>query len=69
MCRSFFVALVASTAIAQEKPRARHLGVPFEGVSGALNAITDVAGVRVGHTTLISGQGPLRVGHHQPMLP
>ncbi|MCH7565314.1 MAG: hypothetical protein IH968_15990 [Gemmatimonadetes bacterium] len=73
MCRSFFVALVASTiastAIAQEKPRARDLGVPFEGVTGALNAITDVAGVRVGHTTLISGQGPLRVGHHQPMLP
>jgi D-aminopeptidase len=30
--------------------------------AGALNAITDVAGVRVGHTTLISGDGPLEVG-------
>ena len=29
---------------------------------GPLNAITDVAGVRVGHTTLISGEGPLRPG-------
>ncbi len=62
MYRSFFVVLVvsafASTAIAQEKPRARDLGAPFEGVTGALNAITDVAGVRVGHITLISGQGP-----------
>ena len=53
MYRSLFVVLVASaiasTAIAQEKSRARDLGVPFEGVTGALNAITDVAGVRVGH--------------------
>ncbi len=54
--------LLASPAIAQEKPRARDLGVPFDGVPGPLNAITDVAGVRVGHTTLIAGEGPLRVG-------
>jgi L-aminopeptidase/D-esterase-like protein len=48
--------LIASTAGAQSgKPRARDLGVPFEGTPGALNAITDVAGVEVGHTTLISG--------------
>jgi L-aminopeptidase/D-esterase-like protein len=40
-------------------PRARDLGVPFAGTPGALNAITDVAGVEVGHTTLISGEGPL----------
>ena len=53
---------------AQEKLRARDLGVPFEGVTGALNTITDVAGVRVGHTTLISGQGPLRVGEG-PAIP
>ncbi|MCX7058615.1 MAG: hypothetical protein NTZ79_15925, partial [Proteobacteria bacterium] len=33
-------------------PRARDLGVPFEGTPGPLNAITDVAGVLVGHTTL-----------------
>ena len=42
--------------------RARALGVPLEGTPGALNAITDVAGVAVGHTTLVSGSGPLRVG-------
>ncbi len=39
---------VATMAYAQTKPRARNLGVPFEGVPGPLNAITDVAGVRVG---------------------
>jgi D-aminopeptidase len=43
-------------------PRARDLGVPFDGMPGPLNAITDVAGVLVGHTTLISGSGKLRVG-------
>jgi L-aminopeptidase/D-esterase-like protein len=42
-------------AAQSSKPRARDLGVPFEGTPGALNAITDVAGVEVGHTTLISG--------------
>jgi L-aminopeptidase/D-esterase-like protein len=42
--------------------RARDLGIPFGGVPGAFNAITDVAGVTVGHTTLISGEGPLVVG-------
>jgi len=36
-------------------PRARDLGVPFPGETGPLNAITDVAGVCVGHTTLIEG--------------
>ena len=44
------------------KPRARDLGVPFDGTPGPLNAITDVAGVTVGHTTLISGEGKLQVG-------
>ena len=47
--------LVALSAAAQNKPRARDLGVPFEGTTGALNAIVDVAGVEVGHKTLISG--------------
>jgi D-aminopeptidase len=47
---------------AQEKPRARDLGVPFEGKSGPLNAITDVPGVEVGFTTLIRGSGALKVG-------
>jgi len=51
-------------AAAQEKqkPRARDLGVPFGGTPGPNNAITDVAGVLVGHTTLISGEGKLQVG-------
>ncbi len=48
--------------MAQTKPRARDLGIPFEGTPGALNAITDVRGVEVGHTTLISGSGELKVG-------
>lgn len=57
----FFVFSVGSV-IAQTKPRARDLGVPFDGIPGPLNAITDVKGVEVGHTTLISGEGPLKVG-------
>ena len=44
------------------KPRARDLGIPFDGTPGALNAITDVGGVTVGQTTLISGEGKLVVG-------
>ncbi len=44
------------------RPRARDLGVPLEGVTGPLNAITDVKGVEVGHATLISGEGKLKVG-------
>jgi L-aminopeptidase/D-esterase-like protein len=44
------------------KPRARDLGVPFDGTTGPYNAITDVKGVEVGHTTLISGSGKLKVG-------
>ena len=43
-------------------PRARDLGIPFDGNPGPFNAITDVKGVEVGHTTLISGSGPLKVG-------
>jgi D-aminopeptidase len=51
-----------STVTAQTSPRARDLGVPFDGTPGPFNAITDVKGVEVGHTTLISGSGPLKVG-------
>ncbi|MBW2619568.1 MAG: P1 family peptidase, partial [Deltaproteobacteria bacterium] len=47
---------------ASYKPRARDLGVPFEGQPGALNALTDVAGVEVGQVTLISGEGHLKIG-------
>ena len=46
----------------QTKPRARQLGVPFGGTPGPLNAITDVAGVEVGHVTLIEGNGRLVPG-------
>ena len=49
-------------AQARPRPRARDLGVPFDGTPGPLNAITDVAGVTVGHSTLIQGQGKLVVG-------
>jgi D-aminopeptidase len=54
--------LVVASAFAQSKPRARDLGVPFDGKPGVFNAITDVKGVEVGHTTLISGEGKLQVG-------
>ena len=42
---------------AQIKPRARDLGIPFDGATGEFNAIADVKGVEVGYTTLISGEG------------
>jgi D-aminopeptidase len=47
---------------ARAKPRARDLGVPFDGAPGPLNAITDVSGITVGHTTLIFGEGKLQIG-------
>jgi L-aminopeptidase/D-esterase-like protein len=51
---------VALPAHAQQStPRARDLGVPFDGTPGPLDAITDVPGVTVGHTTLIRGEGRL----------
>jgi len=54
--------LLPSFLPAQGRPRARDLGVPFDGTPGSLNAITDVAGVTVGHSTIIRGQGKLVVG-------
>jgi D-aminopeptidase len=64
-----FCLVFANIVCAQPRPRARDLGVPFDGVPGPLNAITDVKGVEVGHTTLISGDaasapgvGPVRTG-------
>ena len=56
------LAATVSAQTAQTKPRARDLGVPFDGAPGPNNAITDVRGVEVGHTTLISGEGKLEVG-------
>ncbi|MEP7381720.1 MAG: P1 family peptidase [Gemmatimonadota bacterium] len=58
-----FASLVfVGAASAQQKPRERDLKLPIGGIAGPLDAITDVAGVEVGHTTLISGSGKLVVG-------
>jgi D-aminopeptidase len=56
------VFVLVTSVHGQSKPRARDLGIPFDGTPGRYNAITDVAGVEVGLTTLISGKGPLVVG-------
>lgn len=53
---------VDAQAPSPSRPRARDLGVPFDGTPGPLNAITDVDGVTVGHSTIIRGQGKLVVG-------
>ncbi|RYZ16932.1 MAG: S58 family peptidase, partial [Sphingobacteriales bacterium] len=60
--------LIGFSTLAQ-KPRARDIGIPFSGSPGKYNAITDVKGVEVGYSTLISGQGknirgkgPVRTG-------
>jgi D-aminopeptidase len=52
-----------------QKPRARDIGIPFDGITGKYNAITDVKGVEVGYSTIISGngknvlgKGPVRTG-------
>lgn len=65
---SLFLLLGSSVLMAQ-KPRARDLGIPFSGKTGLLNTITDVKGVEVGHSTIISGngknilgEGPVRTG-------
>jgi D-aminopeptidase len=63
-CKFWISALLfcSVSALGQSRPRARDLGVPFDGNPGRWNAITDVKGVEVGYTTLISGEGPLKVG-------
>lgn len=60
-----FIALAALLFCSQsygQKPRARDLGVPFVGKTGEFNAITDVAGIEVGYSTIISGEGNNIVG-------
>ncbi len=59
----------AAVTFSQTKPRARDLGIPFEGDTGKYNAITDVPGVEVGYSTIIrgsgkwvQGEGPVRTG-------
>ena len=51
------IALVSLAMSAQNKPRARDLGIPFDGSPGPLNAITDVRGVEVGFSTIVRGEG------------
>jgi L-aminopeptidase/D-esterase-like protein len=58
----FLMIEVSLGALAQGKPRARDLGILFDGTPGPLDAITDVKGVEVGQVTLISGSGKLEVG-------
>jgi L-aminopeptidase/D-esterase-like protein len=60
---ALLVAVLTLSGVPQaQKPRERDLELPIGGVPGPLDAITDVAGVEVGHTTLISGSGKLVVG-------
>jgi D-aminopeptidase len=59
---SVLVTIPSFAGAADAKPRARDLGVPFDGTPGPHNAITDVKGVEVGHATLIKGEGELKVG-------
>src|SRR2546430_14074631 len=56
------MAATLAAAPAQRRERARDLGIPLEGTPGPLDAITDVAGVEVGHRTLIAGTGRLVAG-------
>lgn len=64
----YSIVLISLSTYAQ-KPRARDLGVPFEGIPGPKNAIIDVKDLEVGHSTIISGngknvlgKGPIRTG-------
>tara|TARA_R110000744_G_scaffold49967_3_gene108274 strand:+ start:787 stop:1962 length:1176 start_codon:yes stop_codon:yes gene_type:complete len=66
---TFFLVILISSPSYGQKPRARDLGVPFDGETGKLNTITDVKGVEVGYSTIISGngnnvlgKGPIRTG-------
>jgi D-aminopeptidase len=59
---TLLVLAATATAGAQTKQRAHQLRLPLDGTPGPLNAITDVAGVEVGQTTLVSGSGKLVVG-------
>jgi D-aminopeptidase len=56
------VALLVMPGTAQMRSRGRDLGIPFPGQTGPANAITDVAGIAVGHVTLIEGEGKLVPG-------
>ena len=64
-----FLFLFIQIFIHAQKSRARDIGIPFDGTTGKFNAITDVKGVEVGYSTIISGtgknirgKGPVRTG-------
>src|SRR5262245_41350432 len=58
-----FVAIaLLCVSVQAQKPRERELRLPIGGTPGALDALTDLPGVEVGHTTLVSGSGKLVVG-------
>lgn len=60
--KTFIFSFFIISSIYAQKPRARDIGIPFEGTPGKFNAITDVKGVEVGFSTIISGKGPLALG-------
>ena len=67
--RLFCLLLLIQIHVKGQKPRARDIGIPFNGITGKYNAITDVKGVEVGYCTIISGEGknirgkgPIRTG-------
>src|SRR5947199_6919560 len=57
ICLTFAGSAAFAQQEAHSKPRARDLGVPFDGTPGPLNAITDVPGVEVGEATINTGEG------------
>jgi D-aminopeptidase len=66
---TIIILLVLNFSVFGQKPRARDIGIPFDGTPGRFNAITDVAGVEVGYSTIITGsgknilgKGPVRTG-------
>ena len=59
---ALFLVVAFGGSLSAQKPRERDLNLPIGGTPGRLDAITDVAGVEVGSTTLVSGSGPLVVG-------
>ncbi len=57
-----FIFILSLSLIYAQKPRARDIGIPFDGKPGQYNAITDVSGLTVGFSTITSGQGKNIIG-------
>ena len=58
----FFLYAIPAKSQNENTLRARDLGIPFNGIPGKFNSITDVPGVEVGYKTLINGSGKLEYG-------